>query len=403
LGVVEDLAVETLEGTTLAGRYRLEKQLGAGAMGAVYLGVHCDLGKRVAVKIINARLASTPDATIRFQREARAASVIESNHIVQVFDAGRDPTVGLYIVSEYLVGEDLEERLAREGRLDIVTAVSIAVQVARGLSKAHAAGVVHRDLKPANIFLTARDDGSLLAKILDFGISKIESGAGGDLDAAEEQGITAAGIALGTPLYMSPEQAEGLKVDGRSDVWALCAVLYETLSGRTHVPDSGKHVEVLMAIVRGEVTPLRLAAPWVPPLLAATIEAGLVVDADRRIPDAKTLAQRLIQCVPEAALGMTGAFPAVSSGQLTPPPSSASLHVAPRGERAGDPGSAREQAASRERDTISAPTPEPFAVELESSGVLPVAEDEGAEEEALEAFVRLPDGSFAARRTRHRD
>jgi serine/threonine protein kinase len=382
--------LDPLEGATIAGKYRLERQLGAGSMGAVYLGVHEDLGKRVAIKIINRTFAQAPDATARFRREARAASVIESNHICQVFDAGRDPELGLFMVSEYLVGEDLEQRLERENRLDVVTAASMGAQVARGLAKAHAAGVVHRDLKPANIFLTTRDDGTLLAKILDFGISKV---TGAELTRADEEGITAAGVAIGTPLYMSPEQAEGSDaVDGRADVWSLCAVLYEALSGSPVVHDSEKHIEVLMAIVRGDITPIRNIAPWVPVALANVLQAGLVVEPSRR-PDAMSIAQRLLLAVPDAAIGFTGpVFPTGALSTLEEPPTTVKP---PRSRR------------KLQHKTEPAPPPVPArnreptldAIEpMEESGVVPVAEEgrqgEGDGEEPLQVFERLPSGSL---------
>jgi serine/threonine protein kinase len=382
--------VDPFEGAIVAGKYRLERQLGAGSMGAVYLGIHADLGKRVAIKIINRSFAKAPDATARFRREARAASVIESNHICQVFDVGQDPELGLYMVSEYLDGEDLEQRLEREKRLDVVTSANMGAQVARGLAKAHAAGVVHRDLKPANIFLTTRDDGTLLAKILDFGISKV---TGAELTRADEEGITAAGVAIGTPLYMSPEQAEGSEtVDGRADVWSLCAVLYEALSGRPVVNDSEKHIEVLMAIVRGDIAPLRDVAPWVPVALANVIEAGLAVGPSNR-PDAMSIAQRLLLAVPDAAIGFTG--PIFSSGALgmleeppttVKPPKSSRPQRKPLREPPGPP--------------LSDPDATLQAMEaMEESGVVPVAEDgrstdEVPGEEPMQVFERLPSGSL---------
>ena len=173
------------------------------------------------------------DIAMRFRQEARAASLVESHHIVQVFDVGADDKLGLYLVMEYLTGEDLAAMLAREKRLSLDTAVRIAVQVARGLSKAHGAGVVHRDLKPANIFLAEREDDDPLVKILDFGISKV-------IDASRAESklkLTRAGTVVGTPQYMSPEQAQGFSVDERTDVWALGLVLYEMLAGRPAYPE----------------------------------------------------------------------------------------------------------------------------------------------------------------------
>ena len=162
-------------GERVAGKYQLKRLLGSGSMGAVYEGVHVDIGKRLAIKLIHPEFGDSPEVVGRFRREARAASAVESDYIVQIFDFGRDDALGLYMVIEYLEGEDLETRLGRERWIGERDAVIIGVQVARGLAKAHAAGIIHRDLKPANIFLTERDeDGSTLAKILDFGISKFD-------------------------------------------------------------------------------------------------------------------------------------------------------------------------------------------------------------------------------------
>ena len=162
-------------GTTIAGKYKLRRLIGVGGMGSVYEGQHIDLGKKVAVKIIDAGNDMSAELATRFKREARAASAVESENIVQVFDVGRDPQVGLYMVMELLHGEDLEMRLRKQPgrRLDPLEVAQMGHQVSRALVKAHAARVIHRDLKPANIFLTERDDGSLRVKILDFGISKL--------------------------------------------------------------------------------------------------------------------------------------------------------------------------------------------------------------------------------------
>ena len=162
-----------LVGATIAGKYKVEKVIGSGAMGVVCSARHVEIGKRVAIKLIESSIAGNADVARRFRREARAASIVESDHIVQVFDVGEDPHLGLYMVMEYLTGEDLSARLARETMLDVDTSVKIAYQVSRALSKAHAAGVIHRDLKPANVFLVAKEDKSIFVKVLDFGISKM--------------------------------------------------------------------------------------------------------------------------------------------------------------------------------------------------------------------------------------
>ena len=287
-------------GERLAGKYELKRLLGSGSMGAVYECVHVDIGKRLAIKLIHPEFSESAEVVRRFRREARAASAVESEHIVQIYDFGRDDALGLYMVIEYLEGEDLSARLTRERWIGERDAVTIGVQVARGLTKAHAAGIVHRDLKPANVFLTARDeDGSVLAKILDFGISKFD----GDLAPTDsiEPTLTAHGTTLGTPQYMSPEQCEGkLVLDGRTDIWSLAAVIYEMLAGEPAVSEEGGFIAMMMRIVRDDVRPLCDLASWVPEPLARVIDAGLVRDRERRIPSAAAFVARLLEAYPEA-------------------------------------------------------------------------------------------------------
>ena len=280
--------------SAIVDKYRLVRLIGSGAMGSVYEAVHVAIGKRVALKLIHPAHATDPDVIARFRREAQAAARIESDYIVQCFDVGEDADHGLYMVIEYLEGEDLEQGLERLTPLDVPTAVTIGYQVARGLAKAHAAGVIHRDLKPANVFLTTRrDDDALLTKVLDFGISKLR-----DVDHASNDGLTEPGITLGTPQYMSPEQVQGVRpLDARTDVWSLAAVLYECLRG---APPFGErdYLEILLAITREDVPRLSEVAPWVPQTVADVVHAGLARDRDQRVPDAATFAHLLHQAHP---------------------------------------------------------------------------------------------------------
>jgi serine/threonine-protein kinase len=283
-----------LVGLAVGGKYEIRRVLGAGGMGVVCEAVHLDLGKRVAVKLIDKSMKESELIVARFRREARAAGQIQSEHIVDVFDVGADARVGLYMVMEYLTGEDLQGRLEREKRIDVRTGVMIAHQIARGLMKAHEAGVIHRDLKPANVFLTKRDNGQLLVKLLDFGVSKLVG------DPPGSARITGSGAPIGTPLYMSPEQAEGRDdVDGRADIWSLGAVMYEALAGTPPFADRGSYHGTIVGILTSRPKLLHDAAPWVPLKLARVIDAMLVHDRDARLPDAATVMQRLVDAFPE--------------------------------------------------------------------------------------------------------
>jgi len=292
-------------GARVAAKYELRSLLGAGSMGAVYECVHVDLGKRLAIKLLRPEFSESPEIVARFRREARAACAIESEHVAQIFDFGRDERLGLYMVIEYLAGEDLEARLARERWVETNVAATIAWQAARGLAHAHQAGVIHRDLKPANLFLTRRDDGTLVTKILDFGISKLEPAKWAPplgTEGEAEPSLTQFGTTLGTPQYMSPEQCQGnAHLDGRTDVWSLCAVLYEMLAGQPAISDEGGCIAAMQRIVSADVRPLRDLAPWASEDLAAVVAAGLARHPDARIPNVTTLADRLLLACPEVA------------------------------------------------------------------------------------------------------
>jgi serine/threonine-protein kinase len=288
-------------GERVAGKYELKRVLGTGAMGAVYEGVHVDIGKRLAIKLILPEFCESLEVVARFRREARAASAVDSEYIAQIYDFGRDDRLGLYMVIEYLEGEDLEARLARERWISEKDTATIGLQVGRGLAKAHAAGIIHRDLKPANVFLTERDDGSILAKILDFGISKFEPSTSSAPTSLVEPTLTAYGTTLGTPQYMSPEQCEGkVALDARTDVWSLSAVLYEMLAGEPAISDAGGHIAAMQRIVRNDMAPLTSRASWVSEKLAAVIDAGLVRDREKRIANASIFVGRLLDVMPEA-------------------------------------------------------------------------------------------------------
>jgi serine/threonine-protein kinase len=208
----------------ISDRYRLERKIGQGGMGSVWLARHLGLDIPCAVKFIEGDYAALPEAQARFNREAKAAAALRSPHVVQILDHGVwDGTP--YMAMELLEGEDLGKRLTRVGRMSAQDICVIMTQVSRALTKAHAAGIVHRDLKPDNIFLV-HDDDREIAKVLDFGIAKSNTGG---IDGSN----TKTGAMLGTPYYMSPEQAQGVKaVDHRSDLWSLAVIVFQALTGK---------------------------------------------------------------------------------------------------------------------------------------------------------------------------
>jgi serine/threonine-protein kinase len=280
-----------LVGRTVAQKYRVERLLGRGGMGAVFSATNTAIGKRVALKFLTREAARDQDAALRFQREARAASVAESEHIVHVFDEGLSDDGHPFLVMELLVGEDLRSRLERETRLGVTTAVAIASQILRGLIRAHGAGLVHRDLKPDNVFLCRRDDGSLLVKLVDFGISKLSRKTTPDT-------LTQRGAVLGTAHYMSPEQVQAPEsVDPRADLYGVGAILFEALSGRPP-HDASSYEAVLVAICTRDAPDVRTLRPDVREPLAQVIARALSRDRDARFQSADEFLAALTRAEP---------------------------------------------------------------------------------------------------------
>lgn len=228
-----------MKGRILAGKYRLIDELGRGGMGSVWRADHVQLRSSVAVKLIDPVLAETREGQSRFLREARAAGSLRSTHVVSVFDYGVDEGTP-FLVMELLEGESLASRLEKRGRLSLTEVQAIMKQVARGLTKAHSAGIVHRDLKPENIFITSEGD-SEVVKVLDFGIAKVDANIAVSVQ-------TQTGMVLGTPYYMSPEQAEGRReLDARSDVWSLGVIVFECILGKRPF-DGDNLAQIILAI-----------------------------------------------------------------------------------------------------------------------------------------------------------
>ncbi|MGE0322945.1 MAG: serine/threonine protein kinase [Polyangiaceae bacterium] len=288
-------------GTLLEGKYRITKEIGRGGMAAVYEAEHVEIGKRVAVKILAAELVNSRVVLGRFLREARATAAIRSPYICDVYDSG-EWSDRPFLVMELLEGESLYELLSRERRLSLDHALRIASQTAKGLMKAHGAGVVHRDLKPENIFMARTEEGDTVAKILDFGLAKFYEPAN---EGGESTRLTREGALFGTPAYMAPEQAKGQgEVDHRCDLWALGCIVYECLTGKT-VWNSDQGVAMILAQIAGAPIPRpsRLR-PDLPPNFDDWFLKALDRDPDRRYQSAKEFAvslERALNPAPGAA------------------------------------------------------------------------------------------------------
>ncbi len=275
------------------GKYQLVRQLGEGGMGAVYEARHLGTARRVAVKVISTEsLSKSAEVVSRFQREAMASGAIESQYIAQVLDTGIDPSTGSpYMVMELLVGEDIEQAIRRLGPFPPELALRVIGQACLGLQKAHDVNVIHRDIKPANIFLTRRDGGEVVAKILDFGIAKMK---GEGFASTEGKSLTRTGTMLGSPLYMSPEQALGRKnIDHRSDVWSLGVVLYEALTGKAPHADTETIGELIVSICHKPARHVQDLAPWVSPEVATIVHRALALDPASRFASAADMFQAI--------------------------------------------------------------------------------------------------------------
>jgi serine/threonine protein kinase len=271
--------VDPLLGKRLAGRYDVVSVLGKGGMGAVYEGRAID-GTPVAIKVIGVAQQS-PEAMARFVREARAAMSIQSPHVVRVLDADTDPAYRVpFIVMELLRGTDLDRLIKDSGPLEPRACAAVFDQALAGLEAAHALGVVHRDIKPANLFLHEEPDGHVVVKVCDFGVAKQLSTGEPDHTATD---LTRTGGIVGSPMYMSPEQAKNAKtVDHRTDVWSLAMSMHQALSGRKPWESASTVGELIVAICTQTPTPVQDVAPWVEAGLAEVVQRGLARDAAGR-------------------------------------------------------------------------------------------------------------------------
>jgi eukaryotic-like serine/threonine-protein kinase len=292
-------------GTELGGRYRVDRLLGRGGFGAVYQATQLDLGRQVAVKVLFEQ-GHDQDTLARFEREAKATGSLGHPHIVQVTDF--QPQHPPFLVMEFLAGEPLHALLQRQPRLPPTRAARIAMQVLSALGAAHSIGIVHRDIKPANLMLVATATGDDFVKVVDFGIAK-------DL-AATGAAVTQSGAVMGTVGYMAPEQALGLVVDVRSDIYAMGGVLYRMLVGTS--PYEAANVGQLMQMMAaGVVVAIEQRDPSLPPSLAAVVGRALAHDPEARFPSAGAFSAALA-----AAMGLR---PSWAPPSMTPPSGLVSL------------------------------------------------------------------------------
>jgi eukaryotic-like serine/threonine-protein kinase len=301
-------------GRVLAGQFRIEELLGRGGMGNVYRGVQLSVDRPVAIKLISGDAPNQEELLQRFRREAEATARLSHPNTVRLFDFGVSEQRELYMVMELLSGSDLAAHLTQHGKLPLPGALLIARQVLQALSEAHALGIVHRDLKPGNIYLSRVQGGEMFAKVMDFGIAGIEA-------ARDTHKLTLTGTVVGTPAYMSPEQAQGKPVDGRSDLYSLGVMLFEMLTGRLPF-EAETMVSLLLAHVTQPPPRLRDLQPDLPKLngVQRLLDHLLAKEPEQRPPSAGA-ALELIDAlssgagVPES-LRVSGA--SLSTGAITP-------------------------------------------------------------------------------------
>src|ERR1700722_8772202 len=282
------LSAPVREGDLLAGKYRVERVLGAGGMGIVVAARHIELEQLVAIKFVRDEAIGSEDAVQRFLREARAAVKLKSEHVARVLDVGKLESGAPYMVMEYLEGSDLGKVLTDFGPSSVDAAADWILQACEAVAEAHAAGIVHRDLKPENLFLARTVGGGQKIKVLDFGVSKAMGGASGEMS-----GLTRTRAMLGSPLYMAPEQMRSSRdVDARADIWALGVVLFQLLTNRFPF-EAETMPELCLKVVTEPPMALATIRPEVPVGIVGVIERCLEKDPAKRFANAAELASAL--------------------------------------------------------------------------------------------------------------
>jgi eukaryotic-like serine/threonine-protein kinase len=306
-------------GTVVGDRYTLSRVIGAGGMGVVYEAQHTFTHRRVAVKVLHRDLAASPRASSRFMREARATASLGHPRIVEVFDGGRDADGALYLVEELLDGVDLAREVASR-EVSREELARLVIEALDGLAAAHARGLVHRDIKPENLFVVRDAEGVTHVKVLDFGVVLRIEGEGDDDLSSGISHLTRTGAIVGTPFFMSPEQAGGGEVDARTDLWAMGAVLFFALTGR-HPVEADNYNALIVRLVTQPVAKVRALRPDVPEALAAVVDRALTRDLAHRWNSASEMASALAAFVDASkpALRSTIPSPVAKTSQAKSP------------------------------------------------------------------------------------
>ncbi|WP_437286736.1 serine/threonine-protein kinase [Sorangium sp. So ce406] len=300
--------MQETEGRAVMDKYRLERRLGGGGMGDLWLGFDIKLRRRVVIKFIRSFAATEPELIARFEREARASARVRSPYVIETYDYGVDRGCA-FIVMEYLEGEDMNRRLDREQKLPLAQAATLFTQLGKALDAVHAAGVIHRDLKPGNIFITS-SGGDELVKVLDFGVAK---------SSCSRDRITKTGMVLGTPRYMSPEQTMAPKqVDYRSDLWSMAVILYRAITGQC--PFGGATInELVRHICQTSFPRASGLSPELPPSIDAFFTRAFQFDPGARFQSGKEMMEAFAAIVQQAPASLRSPEP--PRAIPAPPPS----------------------------------------------------------------------------------
>lgn len=290
----------TLIGQVIADRYRIDKKLGGGGMGEVYLAEHVNIGRKCAIKVLRAALADDQDSLQRFRNEARNASRISHPNVAQVYDFGQHENL-LYLAMEFIEGQSMQEVIEKDGVMHPDMVADVIMQSASALDAAHAQHVLHRDVKPDNIMLSRNNDGTYLVKLVDFGIARAMQ--------SDVKGVTQTGMVVGTPEFMSPEQIAGEPLDNRSDLYSLALVAFIALTGVGAFPDTGSMESLILRLTSRPRTliEVRQSVQW-PPKLQTVFDKALSPQREFRQANTVEFASDLSEAIVKMSPSETSAF-----------------------------------------------------------------------------------------------